>query len=87
MKKTAIAVALWLLPALGISQTKPETMGTHATSEAKTVVIRTRSLIDGTGASPVASIVPSNLRKLPRTVAIPMWRTSNATLEWLGSIA
>jgi imidazolonepropionase-like amidohydrolase len=35
-----------------LTQSAPSTMGTHATSNAKTVVIRAGSLIDGTGAQP-----------------------------------
>ena len=51
--KTAFAV-LSLLSALA-AQTPPTrtgTMGTHATPEAKTVLIRAGSLVDGTGAQP-----------------------------------
>src|SRR5947207_666890 len=48
--------ALFLLIAVaGIAQTAPTTtgtMGTHATSEAKTIVIRAGTLIDGTSAQP-----------------------------------
>jgi len=48
--------ALFLLMAVaGIAQTTPNTtgtMGTHATSEAKTIVIRAGTLIDGTSAQP-----------------------------------
>jgi imidazolonepropionase-like amidohydrolase len=46
---------LLLLSVAGIAQTAPTTsgtMGTHATSEAKTIVIRAGSLIDGTSAQP-----------------------------------
>lgn len=35
-----------------LTQSAPSTMGTHATSNTKTVVIRAGSLIDGTGAQP-----------------------------------
>src|SRR4051794_40952403 len=54
--KTLLAL-LWLVPAVS-AQTVPTTsgttgtMGTHATSEARTVVIRAGSLIDGAGAQP-----------------------------------
>src|SRR3954463_7164442 len=54
--KTLLAL-LWLVPAV-FAQTAPTTsgtmgtMGTHATSEARTVVIRAGSLIDGAGAPP-----------------------------------
>jgi imidazolonepropionase-like amidohydrolase len=51
--KTLLAL-LWLVPAVS-AQTAPTTsgtMGTHATSEARTVVIRAGSLIDGAGAQP-----------------------------------
>src|SRR5213082_374347 len=48
--------ALFLLIAVaGIAQTAPtttSTMGTHATSEAKSIVIRAGTLIDGTSAQP-----------------------------------
>src|SRR5438270_6352778 len=48
--------AVWLLLCVaGLSQTAPkttDTMGTHATSQAKTVVIRAGSLIDGTSTQP-----------------------------------
>ena len=45
--------ALFLLMAVaGVAQTTPNTMGTHATSEAKTIVIRAGTLIDGTSAQP-----------------------------------
>src|SRR5438477_12835951 len=48
--------AVWLLLCVaGLSQTAPkttDTMGTHATSQAKTVVIRAGTLIDGTSAQP-----------------------------------
>jgi imidazolonepropionase-like amidohydrolase len=45
---------LWLaLPATAaFAQTVPNSMGTHATSDAKTIVIRAGSLIDGTSAQP-----------------------------------
>src|SRR5947207_12805159 len=48
--------ALFLLIAVaGIAQTAPtttSTMGTHATSEAKSIVIRAGTLFDGTSAQP-----------------------------------
>src|SRR5215470_15604019 len=43
----------WLMAVAGIAQTTPTTIGTvgtHATSEAKTIVVRAGTLIDGTSA-------------------------------------
>ena len=48
MNRTLIALLLMSASALSqLTQSAPQTMGTHATSEAKTVVIRAVSLIDG----------------------------------------
>ncbi|MBV9073564.1 MAG: amidohydrolase family protein [Acidobacteria bacterium] len=47
----AVCCAL-LICAYAHSQTTPNSMGTHATSEAKTIVIRAGSLIDGVSAQP-----------------------------------
>ncbi|MBV9146996.1 MAG: amidohydrolase family protein [Acidobacteria bacterium] len=53
MMKTMQAVCCALLIcAYAHSQTTPNSMGTHATSEAKTIVIRAGSLIDGVSAQP-----------------------------------
>ena len=55
MSTRQLFAALLMGTAVAISQTTPETkgtMGTHATSEAKTVVIRAGSLIDATGGQP-----------------------------------
>src|SRR5436190_20630808 len=51
--KTLLAL-LWLVPAVSAQAdpTTSGTMGSHATSEARTVVIRAGSLIDGAGAQP-----------------------------------
>src|SRR4051812_25564246 len=48
--KTVLLLALLATGAFG--QTTPNTMGTHATADAKTIVIRAGSLIDGTSTQP-----------------------------------
>lgn len=51
----SLALVFCLAAAAALAQTNPETkvtLGTHSTSEAKTIVIHAGSLIDGTGAPP-----------------------------------
>jgi imidazolonepropionase-like amidohydrolase len=52
MMGTKAVLWLALLATAAFAQTVPNSMGTHATSDAKTVVIRAGSLIDGTSAQP-----------------------------------
>ncbi|MFL6439404.1 MAG: amidohydrolase family protein [Terriglobales bacterium] len=52
MMGTKAVLWLALLATAAFAQTVPNSMGTHATSDAKTIVIRAGSLIDGTGAQP-----------------------------------
>jgi imidazolonepropionase-like amidohydrolase len=52
MMGTKAVLWLALLATAAFAQTVPNSMGTHATSDAKTIVIRAGSLIDGTSAQP-----------------------------------
>ena len=55
MNRVQVGFVSIVLGAVGVAQSTPATtgsMGTHATAEAKTIVIRAGTLIDGTGAQP-----------------------------------
>jgi imidazolonepropionase-like amidohydrolase len=52
MRGTKTVLSLALLARVAFAQTTPNTMGTHATSDAKTIVSHAGSLIDGTSTQP-----------------------------------
>jgi imidazolonepropionase-like amidohydrolase len=52
MTRTKMVLSLTLLTTAAFAQTTPNTMGTHATSDAKMIVIHAGSLIDGTSTQP-----------------------------------